>query len=592
MSVILFFFMPLTTNAQLWIEDFDGSNTTNIPVWSEMCSDDRDYFDVVCQNGGGCLNEVNSDWVLNNVTGSYFGIRDMDASPCSSASSTLTFSGIDVSGCSGVSYVCFSVAESRNMGDAAGAEWSTSNNREDTWDSNANMFLSASVDGAALSTVMAIEAFENSDTRPGIDVNCSGKANDAGEPELTDIFTTYCFELPTSGSSLDLEFEVNNLNTGGEDLAIDNIAVHCGTPPSGTVLDACTPFVSSNTLFFENFDGSNTTNPFSMTGCDATPSRDYLGIVCNNGAGCSNEINSDYIYNNASGQYFGVRDMDNVCGGSLNETISATGIDISACSGAGKVYLCFDMAESAPNNGRELNSSDGSEDTWDGNQSNPASNGFVTFSASVDGGAAFPVAGFAAFGNNNTGPGIDTDCDGTADGAALSDAFQTFCFEVALTGNTLDLDVNVGGFNTDGDDVAIDNIALFCAEDVAMLPAAVTASCTAPPMAAVPTLGEWALFILFLLVLNLGAVFIFATQNSLSLAGGSNQNVSMASVFRSLPFNNVNYKRAMKHAFGVALVGFVLIFIGWGEIVGADLIGMALSIPLVAYFIHLFFTKE
>ena len=350
----LIFSMPFVVNAQVWTEDFDGSNATNPPIFSHQCSDDRDYIDIVCQDGAGCANEINSAFTLNGATGQYFGVRDMDHSPCASAtlSETLSFSGIDISSCTGVLHICFDVAESRNMGGAAGDEWSSSNNREDTWDGSSNATIRARVDGAPFTTVTAIEDFDGSDTRPGIDVNCDGKSDDAGEPELTDTFTKYCFELPTDGNSLDLEFEVNELNTGGEDLAIDNIEVHCDIPGSGTILAACTPFVSSGggggtgtSIFLEDFDGSNTTNPpaFSLQCSD---DRDYIDIVCQNGAGCANEINSDFTLNAASGQYLGVRDMDHSpCTSGLNETVSFSGIDISSCSGE-ILYVCFDAAES------------------------------------------------------------------------------------------------------------------------------------------------------------------------------------------------------------------------------------------------------
>ena len=79
----LFFFLPFVANAQIWSEDFDGSNTLNPPVWLEQCGDDNDYFTVVCQDGAGCPLEIRDDFVLNGATGQYFGVRDMDASPCS-----------------------------------------------------------------------------------------------------------------------------------------------------------------------------------------------------------------------------------------------------------------------------------------------------------------------------------------------------------------------------------------------------------------------------------------------------------------------------------------------------------------------------
>lgn len=574
---------PTTPGVSLFLEDFDGSNTTNPAASSDFCGDNNDYFGVVCQNGGGCANDILADFVFNNVSGSYFGVRDMDASPCSgSDTKTLSFSGIDVSSCTDVSYVCFDVAESRNMGGSAGSEWGTSNMREDTWDSNSNVFVKASLDGSTFTTVTAIEAFENSDTRPGIDVNCSGKAKEAGEPELTDTFTRYCFELPTSGSSLDLEFEVNNLNTQGEDFAMDNIEVFCGSPTSGTVLSACTPFISQSTLFFENFDGSNTANPFTFPNCDASPSRDYLGVVCLDGEGCTNEINDDYLYSNASGQFFGVRDMDNVCSGSLDETITATGINVTSCGDGKTLYMCVDIAESSPNVGRELNSSDGTEDTWDGNQSPASDDSFVTFSVRMNGGSYYPVAGLTAFGNNNSGPGIDTNCDGTADGAPLTDAFQTFCFEIASKGNVMDLAVRVGGMNTDGDDVAIDNISVICTDDVAELPAALSTSCTTlADITPIPTMGEWGIFLFALLILTLGTV----TASLQQMASASDAPVSFS--IKHLPFDKgvYNYWLVRVALFLVGIFTLAVVLFGY-EMTNADVPGILLTIPLAAYFLH------
>ena len=465
----LLFLLPIVGNAQVWTEDFDGANTTNPPIFSTPgtpCSDSRDYFDIVCVDNSGvnCPNEASADYQYTNADGQFFGARDTDTAPCAVSSATLRFEDIDVSSCvCEVLYICFDVAETRNMGDAAGAEWGNSNMREDTWDSDANVFINAAVDGASMTRVTAIEAFDNSDTRPGIDVNCNGSADDPGEPELTDTFTQYCFELPSSGNTVDLEFEVNNLTASGEDIAIDNIEIHCGAP-AGTILNSCTPFISSDAIFVETFDGSNTSNPFSFPpACDDTPSRDYFGIVCIDGNGCPNEINDDYIYTGATGQFFGVRDMD-AASCTLDETISATGIDISSCAGAYCLYLCFDAAESQPMFGREMDSQ-GNEDTWDGNSS-------VQFSTSIDGGAFETVTAIESSNGTETRPGIDTNCGGGSAGTAhlLSDEFQNFCFRLTSLGNSLDLNIRVIGLNTDGEDVAIDNISVFCVDDLACLP--------------------------------------------------------------------------------------------------------------------------
>lgn len=52
------------------------------------------------------------------------------------------------------------------------------------------------------------------------------------------------------------------------------------------------------------------------------------------------------------------------------------------------------------------------------------------------------------------------------------------------------------------------------------------------------------------------------------------------------PFDKETYLKAMKHSIGLGLVGFVLIWIIWGEIVPPDIVGMGLTIPLLAYLIH------
>jgi len=56
-------------------------------------------------------------------------------------------------------------------------------------------------------------------------------------------------------------------------------------------------------------------------------------------------------------------------------------------------------------------------------------------------------------------------------------------------------------------------------------------------------------------------------------------------------FDATRYRQAIPHAVGFALVGFVLILIIWGSIVPADLLGMAIATPIIAYLIHLWIEK-
>ena len=54
-----------------------------------------------------------------------------------------------------------------------------------------------------------------------------------------------------------------------------------------------------------------------------------------------------------------------------------------------------------------------------------------------------------------------------------------------------------------------------------------------------------------------------------------------------LPFDRKLYMKALKHAIGLGVVGFGLIWLIWGEILPVDVFGMSMAIPLVAYIIHM-----
>jgi len=100
-----------------------------------------------------------------------------------------------------------------------------------------------------------------------------------------------------------------------------------------------------------------------------------------------------------------------------------------------------------------------------------------------------------------------------------------------------------------------------------------------PASTASPTMSEWGVFLFALLMLTLGVVTLFNAQ--LTMAGSR----AVSTNFQ-LPFDRAAFMEAMKHACGLGLVGFAIILIGWGEITGLDLFGMGLTVPLLAYLIH------
>ena len=52
------------------------------------------------------------------------------------------------------------------------------------------------------------------------------------------------------------------------------------------------------------------------------------------------------------------------------------------------------------------------------------------------------------------------------------------------------------------------------------------------------------------------------------------------------PWDKEVFLRSLKHAIGIGVLGFVAIYIIWGEIVPADIFGLGMSVPLIAYLIH------
>ena len=102
---------------------------------------------------------------------------------------------------------------------------------------------------------------------------------------------------------------------------------------------------------------------------------------------------------------------------------------------------------------------------------------------------------------------------------------------------------------------------------------------------AVPTMSEWGMFLFALIMITFGVVFLFNSQHKLAMSGSGN--MSSSANFRQFPLDMEVFKTSLKHAAGLAVAGFGFIFLVWGEIVPADLIGMALTIPVVAYLIHM-----
>lgn len=114
-----------------------------------------------------------------------------------------------------------------------------------------------------------------------------------------------------------------------------------------------------------------------------------------------------------------------------------------------------------------------------------------------------------------------------------------------------------------------------------------TTDCSIVPTgpALIPTMSEWGLFLFALLILTLGLVSIANMNTKLALTNSSiNNQVNMPF---HIPFDKAGFNKSLPFACALAVLGFGVIYIFWGEIIATDLIGMAIAIPMVTYIIYL-----
>lgn len=200
------------------------------------------------------------------------------------------------------------------------------------------------------------------------------------------------------------------------------------------------------------------------------------------------------------------------------------------------------------------------------------SNDIFTWSYSIDGGpfiTAFEMIPNEAISANYTlfdGDVFTLNDPMEVNGGLVINEFQTFSTGINGTGSTLVL--RLEGMGDGGSEaLAWDNIVIM----------------GLAPGAAIPTMGQWATFLFALIMLSFGLVFVYKAQNRLAVAGGA----SVSANNQVVPFDQTIFQSALKTAMLLALPGFALIYMVWGEVISTDFIGMAMAIPTVAYLIHM-----
>ena len=190
--------------ANLLLEDFEDSTVTYTVSTTEFSDGSEDYFGRVAPDGIDITGAV----AYTNPQGAgYFGAQDIDGEVASSQQ-TLTFTGIDVTNYENLIFSAFF------------AEDDDGSNQD--WDDSDFVLVEAQLDGAGYVSIFQIANDGTQfNTAPLVDTDLDGIGDGS---EITDNFTNYSGAISGTGSTLDLRITVD-LNSGDEDIAIDNVSI-------------------------------------------------------------------------------------------------------------------------------------------------------------------------------------------------------------------------------------------------------------------------------------------------------------------------------------------------------------------------------
>jgi hypothetical protein len=103
----------------------------------------------------------------------------------------------------------------------------------------------------------------------------------------------------------------------------------------------------------------------------------------------------------------------------------------------------------------------------------------------------------------------------------------------------------------------------------------------------IPTLTQWGVIILLLLVLAIGVVFLYQRQSSLAMAG-----VTMSANAKPKLFDRKLFAKVFAVVLLLGIAGLVAAYFFYGSITNADPFGTFVSAAIVAYMAHLWLLRK
>ena len=196
--VILTVFLCTPLFSQLpFTEDFEGGSGGYTVSTTEFTDNAGDYF--LLTDGS------NISGAYTGTSGSFFAAQDVDGEGAAS-DQTITWSGIDITGCSSISFSVDLAEDGPN----------------DKWDLADFVHFDISIDGGAFTPLLWFENDGSTfNTDPQVDADFDGTGDGAA---LTSTWQTFTSAIAGSGSTLSIRVSLD-LDSGDEDIAIDNISV-------------------------------------------------------------------------------------------------------------------------------------------------------------------------------------------------------------------------------------------------------------------------------------------------------------------------------------------------------------------------------
>lgn len=241
---ILFLVLSSSLHAQVFVEDFESGNGAYTTSATE-CINGADYFSI-----------ANNSLIPPNFTGStgnYFAAQDIDG--CTSGNpETITWSGIDINGCSGLQ-LSVDLAEEDD-------------GSSEDWDAPDFFHIDVSIDGGPFQPVIWVENDGSTfNSAPYIDTNFDGVGDGT---EITDAFQNFSNAIPGTGANMTIRVTIS-LDAGDEDIAFDNLTV------SGSGCGGSNPVESNCSDGIDN-DGDGLVD-CDDPDCNADPACAPLGCV-------------------------------------------------------------------------------------------------------------------------------------------------------------------------------------------------------------------------------------------------------------------------------------------------------------------------